>query len=415
VSRQRELLLVAQLSPPSTLVAARRVAGLTKYLARLGHRVTVLTSSVSGQGSIESAARIARTADLLTSPLNWRRKHFETLGGVRSGGYKRPSRVESVVVPDLALLGWIPFALFRAHALQREVGFDCVLTSSPPSSAHLVGLSLRRRHAVPWIAELRDGWTFEPPRRAWPLGPQRWADRRLEHAVVSRADGVVAVTQPIVDDLRRRLGVDARLVTNGFDPEEARTGSIDGLLDPSRHSLVHTGRMAIAGSTPAPLLDAVRALKRNAPELAEGLELVFAGPLTLDEQELLGEPDLAGTVRWVGALDHDRSLALQRAADTLVVVTEGSSRRSVATGKLFEYLGAGKPIIVLGEETEAARIVSEARAGVATSASDPQAIAHAIRTVVVNARPEPAEEAVQAYAYPRIAGRLAALIDEICG
>ena len=53
----RSILLVAQVAPPSTLVAARRVAGFTKYLARLGHRVTVLTSRVSGDGPIEGAAR----------------------------------------------------------------------------------------------------------------------------------------------------------------------------------------------------------------------------------------------------------------------------------------------------------------------------------------------------------------------
>src|SRR4051794_23949460 len=94
----RSILLVAQLSPPSTLVAARRVAGLTKYLSRLGCAVTVLTSGASGEGPIEGAEHVVRTQDALTSPLNWRRPHFKALGGVSSSMYKPPSRFESVVV-----------------------------------------------------------------------------------------------------------------------------------------------------------------------------------------------------------------------------------------------------------------------------------------------------------------------------
>src|SRR6266566_2209801 len=164
----RSILLVAQLSPPSTLVAARRVAGLTKYLSRLGCAVTVLTSSASGQGPIEGADQVIRTRDALTSPLNWRRSHFKALGGASSSMYKPPSRFESVVVPDLALVGWLPFALAQGLTLARRRKFDCVITSSPPQSAHLIGLALQRR-GISWIAELRDGWTFEPPRAPWPL------------------------------------------------------------------------------------------------------------------------------------------------------------------------------------------------------------------------------------------------------
>ncbi|MDQ6749405.1 MAG: hypothetical protein M3Z33_01415, partial [Actinomycetota bacterium] len=59
----RELLLVAQLAPPSTLSAARRAAGLVKYLERLGHRVTVLTSMSSGSGGLAGAAHVVRTRD----------------------------------------------------------------------------------------------------------------------------------------------------------------------------------------------------------------------------------------------------------------------------------------------------------------------------------------------------------------
>ena len=176
---RRSILLVAQLTPPSALIAARRSAAFAKYLGRRGHRVTVLTSVASGSGPIEGAERVVRTRDLIATPLNWRRGHFETLSGAENTGYGAPSRLESVFVPDVASATWLPFALPRALALARREQFDCVITSSPPQSTHLVGLALARR-GLPWIAELRDGWTFEPPRARWPLGIQARMDAALE-------------------------------------------------------------------------------------------------------------------------------------------------------------------------------------------------------------------------------------------
>src|SRR5919202_1240780 len=146
-------------------------------------------------------------------------------------------------------------------------------------------------------------------------------------------------------------------------------------MQPRLIRFVHTGRMWSPGSTPRPLVEAVRRLRREQPRVAAALEVVFAGPLQTAESELLAAPDLAGFVRSVGMLERPQALGLQRAADWLLVVTEGAARRSVATGKLFEYLAARRPILVLGAETEAARIVAEARAGFATSAEDAGEIA----------------------------------------
>ena len=408
----RSILLVAQIAPPSELVAARRVAGFSKYLSRLGHRVTVLASRVSGEGEIEGAERVVRTNDLLLTRLNWRRGHFEAFSGQGGGSYAPPSRLERVVVPDLSAATWLPFALPAALRLARAERFDCVVTSSPPQSAHVVGLALKRR-GLRWIADFRDGWTFEPQHAPWLVGAQRWADESLERRVARRADAVVGVTKPIADDLRERLGVRTELITNGFDPEDVTAPDADGLLDPNRHSLVHTGRMAVALRSPKPLIASLRTLRASAPTLAERLEVVFAGPLSDEERELLAAPELEGTVRALGSLDRPRTLALQRAADSLLVITEGR-RRSVATGKVYEYLAAARPVLVLGEETDAARIVSETGAGFATSADDPDAIAAALRRLVESPPEAAPSAAIESYSYPELARRLADLIEDVC-
>lgn len=412
----RSILLVAQLSPPSTLVAARRVAGMTKYLARLGYSITVLTSAVSGIGPIEGADLVIRTPDLLASRLNWRRRHLDAMRGRSDDTYRPPSRLESMVVPDLAVAGWLPLALPRARRFLGTRSVDCLITTSPPESAHLIARTVRKR-SFSWIAELRDGWAFEPPRAPWPLALQRRLNERIERLVVREADAVVGVTKPIVDDLRSRLGVAAVTITNGFDPDDGliTPAGTDPLLAPGRHSIVHTGRMGAARSTPQPLLEALREIKETEPNLAKRLEVVFAGPLTEEERVLLAAPDLEGMVRVTGWLERPHALRLQREADCLLVITEGSTRRSVATGKLFEYLAAGKPILVLGEETEAARLVRETGTGYATSAIDSGAIAAALR---LSARGgisrDPSETAVANFSWIELAGRYAELIEQTC-
>jgi glycosyltransferase involved in cell wall biosynthesis len=92
----------------------------------------------------------------------------------------------------------------------------------------------------------------------------------------------------------------------------------------------------------------------------------------------------------------------------------GRPSTSVATGKLFEYLAAQRPVLVLGEQTEAARIVSRAGVGVAAAEDDPVSVGDALERLL-DAPPTPSREAVGAYAWPALAERYEAVIEEACG
>src|SRR5918995_713669 len=93
----RRILLVAHIAPPSPLSAARRVGGLARHLAALGHEVSVLTSMLSGRGPVDGAARVVRTRDLLASGINWRRQSFAALEGSAGGEYAPPSPVATLL------------------------------------------------------------------------------------------------------------------------------------------------------------------------------------------------------------------------------------------------------------------------------------------------------------------------------
>jgi glycosyltransferase involved in cell wall biosynthesis len=399
----RRILFVAHLSPPSPLSAARRVAGFVKHLGRNGHDVTVLTSRVAGTGPIEGAARVVRTRDLMVSRLNWRRGTFEALEG-RAGtaAAADPSVLEGVVVPDLAIATWLPFALPRARRLERP---DVVITTGPPPSAHLVGVALHRA-GVPWLADVRDGWRFERNRADFPTAPQRALDALLEALVARIADRMTAVTEPIAADLRERLGGRAVAITNGFDPEEVDLGSAAApdLLSPDRHSLLYTGRLAFVKRSPAPLLAGLRALRDRDPETARRVEVVFAGPLQADEITEVTAPDLDGMSRFVGSLDRADTLRLQRAADTLLLITTGNP--SETGQKLYEYLAADRPVLVIGDRTEAARIVERAGAGLSAPLEDPGAIADAIARMAREGVAPPSGGIASQFAYDTLTAQL---------
>ena len=95
---------------------------------------------------------------------------------------------------------------------------DCVITTSPFESTHLIGLGLGAGRP-PWIADLRDGWTFESWRRPLPLAVQRGLDLWLERGVLSAADAVTALPRAVARDVRSRFGRPAHHISDGWDPE----------------------------------------------------------------------------------------------------------------------------------------------------------------------------------------------------
>ncbi len=269
----------------------------------------------------------------------------------------------------------------RVRELVRRRRIDCVITTSPPESAHLVGLALGRRRPA-WLADFRDGWSFEPLREPFPTAAQRRLDASLERLVATRADQVTAATMPLVDDLRSRYGCESVLVPNAWDTdlEPEVQAATPPALGSDRVNLVYTGTLAgIRGHDDRALLQALRRVVAEQPETAGRLRLVIAGRLTGEEARVLTEPDLAPVVQILGALDRPTAIALQRRADALLLVT--SNHKSIVTGKLFEYLTADRPILTLAGDNEAARIIRETATGEVVAPDDVDGIVAALGRV----------------------------------
>src|SRR4051794_22749385 len=155
--------------PPTPSSGANRWGAIVKYLRRAGHDVRVVTSGAFGTlAEAEQERGVIRTGDLMASPRLRRLAGIAPLaapdgkgGGAAGTDPGLPAVLTRVLVPDAFLASWAPQALRAAWRSLHERRADCVITSSPNESTHLVGLALRRRLGHAWIADLRDGWTFE--------------------------------------------------------------------------------------------------------------------------------------------------------------------------------------------------------------------------------------------------------------
>jgi glycosyltransferase involved in cell wall biosynthesis len=409
-SEGRRLLVVSRHHPPAPGIGGTRWLAMAHYLRELGYAVTIVASNAWGELPEDADFGVVRVGDLASSKTL--RRLFRR-GELRTHGFtslERPpsALVTKVVVPDVDAALWLPAAVKKVRALLAGAAYDCLITTSPPESAHVLGLLLGSRRPA-WVVDFRDGWTFEPYREPFPTGIQKRLDRWLERRVVTTADLVTAVTQPIASDLERRLGVRAECVMNGWDPD----------LEPSRPPLhldagtltfVYTGTLSGGwGRDPGPLLEALGRV-RSEPG-ASPFRLLHVGRLTTQERQLIDSSGAADLVQHLGTVGRAEALALQRSADALVLITSRHSYE--APGKLFEYMAAGRPIIALADGNEAARIVRETNTGVTVPPEDVDAIADAIRRAASGELAGAyAPHGLDLYTYPGPAEKMAEIVEE---
>jgi glycosyltransferase involved in cell wall biosynthesis len=384
---------------------------MSSYLRELGHSVTIVASNAWGTLPDDSRSRVIRARDLRASrPL----RRLLRRGELRVEGYKGLERpptalLTKVVVPELSLVLWLPALLRVVRKLLAQEAYDCLITTSPPESAHLLGLGLGRRRPA-WIADFRDGWTFEPTGEPFPIAAQRLLERWLERRVARTADVAVGATQPIANDLERRLGAYAACVPNGWDPRLDPRVADPISSQPGPTTLVYTGTLiGPRRSDPQPLLEAL--VRTRSDPRAGHIRLLHAGRLTTEEREMIDRSGVGDTFEHLGTLDRASAVALQRSAAALVLLTSRNSSES--TGKLFEYLFSGRPIIALAEANEASRIVRQTNTGITVPPDDVEAITAALRSVVSGELARAyAPRDLDQFAYPAPAERMAELVGE---
>ena len=397
VSGPRTALFVAYHYPPIRSGGVERTLKFTRYLREFGYRPVVLTTTAFGRPPEEDGALRA------WEPLQTYRFLFNR----GPGGQPPPStaRTRSPLAGTIRLLGrrllvpdsqitWAPAAALKALRYLRRHPVDLICTTSPPASAHLVGLFLQRRTGLPWVADFRDSWIYDP------LDPEledrrfrREIERRLEERVVSAADAVIATTEISAGYFGTAYpdsGKKIEVITNGFDPRETEadkacpewppSGTPDE-RDPGPMRLLHTG--SFSGShpkrSPRGLFAALESLQQEDREWCRRIRLELVGSLNASEQEAAAPLLRSGMAAIHGEVDRTSALDLQRRADVLLLVDHARPwPSSNVPGKFFEYAATGRPILALCGEGMVARMMARLQAGTCVPPDDETEIRSAL-------------------------------------
>jgi glycosyltransferase involved in cell wall biosynthesis len=281
-----------------------------------------------------------------------------------------------LLVPD-ENVGWLASALPAARRIVRREGIDVVITTSPPTSVHMIGAHLRRHSGVRWIADLRDSVVAKSDRhyeRALVRLKEK-ANRRLARTIARRADAIVCVTPTIAEQMTA-LGARGELlvIPNGADFDAF--ASIE--YEPGeRFRITHTGNF-FGKRDPRPFLSALA--KIDAPITAR-----FIGEFRTADRlwaESLGLGDKLELIRFQ---PHAQAIASQRNSEALLLLIPYSAGRGtdVTSGKIYEYLAARRPILAaVPPQGAAAELVREAGAGLVAAPNDSEAILSALNELV---------------------------------
>lgn len=385
-ARRPRILFLTYHFPPFMASGAVRTGQTAKYLRLLGHDVHVVSADhqpLRGglpleiprenvvftpwigariASSKEGWARSGTTADVPASE-----PHVPPGGSAVAVWHAlRWLQRHAAYVPDRQI-GWYPFALRAALRVMRDEPIDLIYASAWPVTGLLVAADAARRRHVPWVAELRDLWSGQHYRELH--GWQRNIDLRLEQRVLNSAVALVTVSQPLADALTRRFRQPVRVILNGFDERDT---SPPALGDPSKPLRVaHLGWLYGGKRDPTPFFQALRSLRaQGRPIRAE-----FYGEDAALAQQLVRANGVDDMVAVLGSVPHAESLARQTAADVLLLLMYNApGEEGVLTGKLFEYMGAGRPILAVGApEGALSALIRERCLGFASS--EPAAIA----------------------------------------
>jgi len=287
-----------------------------------------------------------------------------------------------------AFLPWIPVAYEKVRKIIKKHKVDVVFTTSPPHSQQLIGLLLKWTTGIPWIADFRDPWTSDQRFMKYKSKFQIAVEKSLEKLVLKNADAVISTTRGADESFFRKGGRPGDrskfvCIPNGYDPEEYEDLQP---TDSGRLIFSHIGSAGPLISDPSYFFKALRALLDEEPELGRTLSVKFAGGLDPGMRKLMRDLNLDGIVEFVGFHPHKEAIRMIQNSHVLLLfelpVKFGDGPTRVIPSKVFEYMGASRPIMPMVIEGDTANILRESGTANILAPTDIEGIKKRIRKFV---------------------------------
>jgi glycosyltransferase involved in cell wall biosynthesis len=435
----KKVLILTYYWPPAGGAGVQRWLKFVKYMRQYGWEPVVYTAENGEMPVIDESLsqEIPPGLTVLKTPI-WEpytiykrfigRKKDDKINAAFLSEHKKAGLMEKISVwirgnffiPD-ARRFWIrPSIRYLSDYIRRQ-DIRYVISTGPPHSMHLIARGLLRKHpALKWIADFRDPWTnidfYEK------LMLSRRADRkhhRQELDVLKQASLVLSVGKTMSAEFRemylRAGGTDPnkfRVITNGFDEED--------MPEPASYnknetfSIAHIGTL-VKDRNPDVLWRVLSALVKEDPAFARQLEIRLVGKVDIYVREQISHYGLDGFVKKIGYLPHREVTAEQRSARVLLLLVNNTrNARGILTGKFFEYMASGTPILAIGpEDGDLAEIMNETSSGLISGFGDEETLRQNILAFYRGEKPPRNEEAIHAYSRRKLTARLCDFLDEL--
>ncbi|MGN7514263.1 MAG: glycosyltransferase [Allomuricauda sp.] len=371
----RKVLVIAYYWPPAGGPGVQRWLKFTKYLPEFGFEPIVYVPENPSYPLVdeklveEVPTSIKILKRRINEPYGWASLLSKKKTKTISSGIikeKDPSFIEKLLlwirgnlfIPDARKLWVRPSITYLAKVIADE-GIESIITTGPPHSLHLIGLGLKKKYNIQWIADFRDPWTSIGYHKKLRLTEySRLKHKALEKGVLLKADKIVVTSHTTKTEFEAITPKPIKVITNGFD-DELQPVELD-----SKFTISHIGSL-LTGRNPLGFWQAVQELIAENEALKKALSIQLAGVVGEEVLQSIKDFGLSDYVEQLGYLPHDKVLETQQKSQLLLLLEiDSEETKGIIPGKLFEYLNAKRPILAIGPKGwEAGAMVEQHHAG----------------------------------------------------
>ncbi|MGA2625040.1 MAG: glycosyltransferase [Bacteroidota bacterium] len=418
-SYTRTVLVIAYYFPPLGLSGVQRTLKFVKYLPQFGWQPIVLTVTPTGYYAQDYT---------LLDELHHLHIDIVRVGSLdpnrlfrKKGVVKMPSEPwrkvltflsDTLFVPDNKI-GWKRKALETVVKMSEEKPIDAIFATAPPYTDFLIGAELKKRLGKPLVLDYRDAW-HENPFKYYPTPLHKLWNYKLEKAVLHSSSKIITTNRRVKELLLRRFKFlsydDVIILPQGYDPQDFSDSKSPAVARTHKMRITHAG-VFYGDRSPRYFFEALRKVFTDYPELKGRIEACFVGNFHDKFLKMITSMGLEGDVTTTGYLDHQHCVQYLVSSDVLWVMLNNDSQ---SPGKVYEYMGARKPVLACVPDGFIRDTLRETDASTITDPTDVAGIASGIlnmyRLFEQNRLPKPREDVVQKYDRVKLTGELAKIL-----
>jgi glycosyltransferase involved in cell wall biosynthesis len=312
--------------------------------------------------------------------------------------------INDLLFPFDKQIGWMPFALCKAIKLIRKHQIRNVFISAFPFSGFLVGIALKWifKSKIFWIADYRDAWQFAPLIENFVLPFRYRIISKMDDIVLAKCDKAVFVT----DHIRQRyirhlpwLHTKAEVITNGYDESDFQALKAHKY---NKLTFLLMGKVHGIKGSPLPFLEAL------AKSGLKDFQVIHIGSLAADVREQINAKGY-DFFHFEGYKSHLEALNYAAGADVnLIILNDDPASVGVYSGKLFELLRIGKPILAMGPPVcIISDLLTQTDSGIYAHLNNQQELIEKIRYLAnQDQNPKPAAGQIESYSRQNLAQQL---------